>query len=85
MNEDELTKRLLIDFTDATQSEAKQVSRKAAKYIDEKEESEFIKEMRDPEYIPSALQNTTSPTLPLKSRWNQWIGQFSSDKSYQID
>ena len=85
MDENELTKQLLEEFPDTTQSEAEQVSGKAAKYVDEKEESQFTKKMRDPEYVPPVLQNNTSPSLPLKSRWNQWIGQFSGDNSYQID
>jgi len=84
MDENELTKKLLEEF-DATKDEAEQVSRKAAKYVDEKEESEFTKKMRDPEYVPAVLQNNTSRSLPLMSRWNQWIGQFSRDNSYQID
>ena len=85
MDENELIKKLLEEFTDANRSEAEQVSGKAAKYIDEKEESEFTKKMRDPEYVPAVLQNNTSPSLPLISRWNQWIGQFTKDNSYQID
>lgn len=85
MDENELTKKLLEEFTDAAQSEAEQVTGKAAKYVDEKEESEFTKKMRDPEYVPAVLQNNTSPSLPLMSRWNQWIGQFSVDNSYQIN
>ncbi|WP_152418318.1 hypothetical protein [Halorubrum aidingense] len=85
MDKNELTKKLLEEFTDANQSEAEQISGKAAKYVDKKGESEFTKKMRDPEYVPAVLQNNTSPSLPLISRWNQWIGQFTGEYSYQID
>ena len=84
MNENDLTESLLEEFTNANRSEAEQVSGKVAKYIDEKEEAEFTKKMRDPEYVPAVLRNNTSPS-DLTLRWNQWIGQFTKDNSYQID
>ena len=84
MEEDELTEKLLEEF-DTNPHEAEQVSTKVAKYIDDTEESEFTREMRDPEYVPTVLRNNTSSSLSLTSRWNQWIGQFTKDNSYQID
>jgi hypothetical protein len=85
MDEDELTKKLLEEFSSANQREAEKVSGKVAKYIDEKEKSKFTKKMRDPEYVPAVLQNNTAPSLSLESRWNQWIGQFTKDDSYQVN
>ena len=84
MEEDKLTEKLLEEF-DTNPHEVEQVSTKVAKYIDDTEESEFTREMRDPEYVPAVLRNNTSSSLSLTSRWNQWIGQFTKDNSYQID
>jgi hypothetical protein len=83
MEQDELTEKLLEEF-DANPYETEQVSAKAVKYIDNTEESEFRKKMRDPEYVPAVLRNNTSPSLSLTSRWDQWIAQFTKDNSYQI-
>lgn len=82
MDEDELTDKLADEF-DTSHSEAERVSSKVVKYVQDKEESELTTKMKDPDYIPAVLQSNTS-LGDLVSRWNQWIGQFTKEDSYQV-
>lgn len=82
MDRNALTNKLTEEF-DTSRSEAERVSDKAVEYVQDKEESELTEKMKDPDYIPSVLRSNTSPG-DLISRWDQWIGQFTNDNSYQI-
>lgn len=77
-----LTDRLIEEF-DCSRSEARSVSDKVAKYVRDRETSDFTEKMKDPNYIPEMLQkNATNGNII--TRWNQWIGQFTKDSLYQI-
>jgi hypothetical protein len=80
--EDELTDNLVEEFG-TSRSEAERVSRKLVGYVEHTEESELTRKMRNPRYIPAVLRDNASGK-DLISRWNQWIGQFSKESSYQI-
>lgn len=83
MDETELTDKLVEEFN-CNRSDAKNVSNKVAKYINEKEDSELTESMKDPDYIPAILrENATNGNLI--TRWNQWIGQFSKDSRYKVE